>query len=104
MYEQSTYSLLQPVLGTKLTLKSQKTGIIYDATDEQSLLVVGSTDNIDIKDKYRNTIRYTAYDPINPKVRLDDGCPECQRKIVSYQWLGDNKKTIYVCLCGAQWI
>lgn len=103
-YEQSTYSLLKPVLGVKLTLKSDKTGIIYKATDEQTLLIKGSTSNIDIKDKYRNTIKSTAYDPINPKIKIDNGCSECGRKVVSYQLLGEHRTAVYVCLCGALWV
>jgi len=53
--------------------------------------------------KFKSTLLVTAYDPINPRIRIDKGCENCGRKVINYQSLGEEKRIYYVCLCGNQW-
>ena len=103
-YENDSLSLLVPNLnGNDLIYISLETGKLYKPNDEQTLLTSGGSEHPDIFSKFKNTITYTAQDPINPKIKLDNGCPNCSTKVVSYQRLGEYKTNIYQCLCGTTW-
>ena len=94
-----TLTLLSEITtGDTLKFKSDKTGTEYDARPEDTMLV--SEENTEQSAKYINVKMVAAFDPINPKVRLPDGCEKCGRKIVSMLRLGDEKKVVYVCICG----
>lgn len=101
MYEKDTYSLLEPILGDRLMLKSIKTGKEYVANDEQTLLIHGNTSNIDFAKKYQNSVMYGAYDVTN--LMVDGPCPGCERIKVTCQMFGDDKLAIFSCLCGISW-
>lgn len=100
-YEPYTYSLLEPILGDEFILKSLKTGKEYKATDEQTMLIIGDTRNIDPKKKYANSVRYGPYDITN--LMVNGPCPECKRVKVTCQMFGDDKAAVFSCLCGAIW-
>jgi len=103
-YDDETYSLLEEVTsGSKLQFRSRKTGKPRPALPEHTLLASGGVGRELYSSKYQNTLKVTAYDPTNPKIRLHQGCEKCNRKIVSYQRLGENKTMYYVCLCGNSW-
>jgi len=101
-FDKYSQTLLTPITKDKLKFISKSTGVIYNATDEDTLLVSESV-SVDISSKYKNAIRTTAHEPINPYKILDKGCEKCSRKVVKYQRLGDSKKVITVCLCGNIW-
>lgn len=93
--------LLEPnPIGNKLNYKCDKCGELIEANDESTLLMNEDLTASDRVDKYKNTIKTTAYDTISAKKFIPDGCPKCKRTVVSYQLLGENKKMVVVCLCG----
>lgn len=101
-YCPKTGSLLTPVTdGSKLRFKSEKIGTMYDATPESTLLLEESAEEVGGIGKFRNTLLVTAYNPTNPRMLAE--CHNCGRKVVSYQRLGPQKKTVLVCLCGMRW-
>lgn len=99
-FDPDTQTLLEPVTvgGTPLTWRSTKTGAIYPSSPEDTLLASENVGEINIPSKYKNTIKVTAYDPVNPF--MNHPCVKCKRQIVRFQRLGAEKKVIYVCLCG----
>jgi len=104
LYDENTGNLVEPILsGNRLEYKNPRTGNIQVANDEQTLVMHGVTSNVSVQDKYRNTVKTTAHNPVNPRIRLDNGCPICGRLVVSYQRLGERQQVVYVCLCGAYW-
>lgn len=86
----------------KLMFKSSKLGTIYEAQPEHTMLASESVGELHSISKYKNTLSVSAYDPINPRERIE-GCEKCGKKIVSLQRLGDEKRVVYSCLCGNQW-
>ncbi len=102
-FDINTQALLEPVTVGDLKFKSIKTGVIFDAEPDDTLLIGGSIGEVDILGKYQNTIRATAYDSINPLTKLPNGCPKCKRLVVRFQRLGAEKRVVYVCLCGHSW-
>lgn len=95
-------SLLEEVTTQdKLFFKSNKTGAIYEAGPENTMLASEESGEIHSVLKFQSALRVTAYDPTNP--RAYNPCTKCKRQIVSYQRLGDEKKTVYVCVCGHRW-
>lgn len=92
-------SLLEPNPGNKLRYKCTKCGQITDADDISTLLTSEDLTASDRTDKFRHAISTTAFDPISSKKFVPEGC-ECGRTILSYQLLGDKKKSVTVCLCG----
>jgi hypothetical protein len=86
-----------------LSFKSLKTGNEYAASAENTLLASEERSQTYNLTRYRNTLKTTAYDTTNPRVRLEKGCENCSRKIVSYQRLGLEKKIFYACICGNSW-
>jgi DNA-directed RNA polymerase subunit M/transcription elongation factor TFIIS len=98
-----TYMLLEEITtGNKLQFKSPKIGTIYDASDKDTLLFSEGLTEQNVR-KYKNTLRVSAFNPINPRYLLKDGCTKCKRKIVSFQRLGEEKLVVYVCICGNTW-
>ncbi len=102
-FDIGTQALLEPVTTGELKFMSMKTGAIFNAGPDDTLLVSESIGEVDILGKYQNTIRTTAYDSTNPRVKIDGGCPKCKRLVVSFQRLGTEKKVVYVCSCGYSW-
>jgi DNA-directed RNA polymerase subunit M/transcription elongation factor TFIIS len=99
-----SYTLLEEITsGNVLKFKSPKTGTVYEATPENTMLASEEVGEIHSVSKYKNTLKVSAYDPINPRIRLADGCENCGRKVVSYQRLGAEKRVFFACLCGKQW-
>lgn len=99
-----TLMLLEEITNQdKLLFKSNKTGTIYAASDEHTLLVNESTSELQSISKYKQTLMVTAYSPINPKKRIPGGCEKCNRKIVSFQRLSEENRVVYVCICGFMW-
>lgn len=99
-----TYMLLEEITSEdKLLFKSNKTATIYEAAPEYTMLVSENISELQSISKYKNTLKVSAYDSINPRERLASGCEKCQRKIVSLQRLGAEKKVIYSCICGNIW-
>lgn len=95
---------LEPVTtGAKLEFKSAKVGTRYEAKPENTMLASAEVGKIHSVSKYKNTLKFAAYDKTNPRVRLDNGCEKCGRKVVSYQRLGEMKQVFYTCICGNQW-
>ncbi len=96
-------TLLTPLTdGSKLRFKSDKTGAIYEGNDSHTLLAGEGTGDINSTSKYKNTLSTSAYNPINCRERLENGCPKCQRKVLTLQRIGAKKKVVYSCLCGNQ--
>lgn len=96
-----TYTLLEELTADTLKFKSIKTGFIYDSKPENTLLA--SESNVyNGLNKYKNTMKTAAFDPVNPRVELPEGCPSCKRKVVSMQRLGPQKKVVYSCICSYQ--
>lgn len=85
----------------KLMFKSDKTGNIYEASDENTMLVSESSSELQSISKFKQTLNVTAYSDINPRIREE--CQNCKRKIVSFQRLGEENRVVYVCLCGNTW-
>ncbi len=102
-FDSNTQALLEPVTVGDLKFKSTKTGVIFNAEPDDTLLVNESIGEVDILGKYKNTIRSTAYDPINPIAKIPGGCSQCKRLVVRFQRLGVKKEVVYVCLCGHSW-
>ena len=99
-----SYMLLTEITSQeKLQFKSNKTGTVYEANPENTLLASEEGSELESISKFKNTLKVTAYDPTNPRERIEGGCDKCKRKIVSLQRLGDDKRVVYVCLCGQQW-
>jgi DNA-directed RNA polymerase subunit M/transcription elongation factor TFIIS len=98
-----SYTLLD-VSTTNGTLKfiSPTTKAQYPARAEDTLLfqtVGGANAN----NRYEIALHYTPYTPVNPRIIIAEGCPNCKSKLVSFQRIGEQKKMIYVCLCGHKW-
>jgi DNA-directed RNA polymerase subunit M/transcription elongation factor TFIIS len=89
--------------GNKLEFISQKVGTRYAATPEHTLLASSEINELNATSKYKNALKFAAYDATNPRVRLEKGCEKCGTKVVSYQRLGESKQVFYTCLCGNQW-
>jgi hypothetical protein len=87
----------------KLLFKSNKTGTIYEASPEHTMLASEGVSELQSASKYKNTLKVSAFDPINPRERIADGCEKCRKKVVSLQRLGDDKRVIYSCVCGNSW-
>jgi DNA-directed RNA polymerase subunit M/transcription elongation factor TFIIS len=102
---EKSYMLLEEITNTngKLQFKSSKTGTVYDARPEDTMLASEEKSSVYTVTKFRNTLEVTAFDPTNPRVRLDKGCEKCGRKVVSYQRLSAEKKIFYACYCGNQY-
>lgn len=99
---QTSLSLLEEVTTQdKLLFKSSKTGTVYEATPESTLLASEEIGETQSTSKFQNALRVTAYDPVNPKVR--NPCTKCGRQVVSFQRLGEEKRVVHVCLCGHRW-
>ncbi len=95
-------SLLDEVTSQdELHFKSNKTGTVYKANPENTMLASEETGEINSVLKFQNALKVTAFDPTNP--RMHNPCSACGRQIVSYQRLGDEKRTVYVCVCGNRW-
>lgn len=100
----TTLSLLEEITSENaLMFKSRKTGEIFKANPESTMLASKEEGEIYSVSKYRNTLNVSAYNPINPRERVKNGCRKCGRKIVSFQRLGENAKTFYTCICGNFW-
>jgi len=96
-----TYNILTPIThGQTLLFKSDKSGTVYEALPENTLLASENTSELDSIYKFTNTLSVAAYSSINARERLAEGCPKCKRKVVSFQRLGEEQKVIFVCLCG----
>lgn len=102
-FDETTGALLTPILEANELLLRSPTGKIMSASPYDTLLAKISNENIDPRRKYKNTIMYMAKDPVNPKKIIEEGCPNCSRKLVSYQIIGDEAIAIHGCLCGATW-
>lgn len=100
-FDPDTQTLLEPVTVGKLKFRSIRTGATYDAKPENTLLASNSEGQVDVMSKYKNTIKFTAYEPINPCINIP--CPKCKRSITRFQRLSETKKVIHVCLCGHKW-
>jgi DNA-directed RNA polymerase subunit M/transcription elongation factor TFIIS len=101
---ETSLSLLEEVTSQdKLYFKSNKTGTVYEGTPESTMLASEEVGEINSVLKFRNALNVTAYDPVNPRVRVTCPNPKCGRKIVSFQRLGDEKRVVFVCLCGHRW-
>lgn len=102
-FDPHTQSLLEPVTpgSGELKHRSFRTGALYDTTSEDTLLASGGDSQVDVMSKFKNTIRVTAYEPINPYIHAP--CANCSRQLVRYQRLGDSKLSVHVCICGNTW-
>src|SRR5271170_3491038 len=95
--------LLDPITSQeKLVFKTNKTGAIYEAKPEYTLLASEGIGELQSISKYKNTLKVSPYDAINSRERIPDGCEKCSRKIVSLQRLGDGKRVVFTCVCGFQ--
>ena len=104
MFDPTSNSLMSPNLhGKNLVYKSIQTGKTVNATDDQTLLMSGTSENLDTKNKYKNIIRYAAFNPTISRKRLENGCSTCGRKVITYQRLGVQETIIHHCICGAIW-
>lgn len=102
-FDQDTQRLLVPNTGdTQLSFNTLGTSAIHPATATDTLLVSEGSGGSDVFSKYKNTINTTAYEPINPFAE-NVSCPECKRKRVRFQRLGEQKTAVYVCICGHVW-
>lgn len=96
-----TWMLLSEITSQdKLIFKSDKTGNLYEAKPEHTMLASEDMGELPIF-MFKNALHVAAYTPINPKAR--NPCKKCNRQVVSYMRLGEEKKVIYVCLCGHRW-
>jgi len=92
--------LLEEITTTgKLSFHCNKCGEKYDAKAEDTILASEDLGAADSTAKFKHSIRTTAYDPTNPHIKYP--CDSCGHQVVSYQLLGDQKKIVYVCLCGS---
>lgn len=97
-----TGMLLEEITQNQLLFKSSKVGTVYEATPEDTLLVsegIGELGN----EKYVSTLAVAAFNPINSRVEIKEGCAKCGRKVVSLQRLGEEQRAIYSCLCSHSW-
>jgi ribosomal protein S27E len=100
-FDPATQSLLEPVTVGELKYKSIRTGALFDAKADDTLLASSNEGQVDVMDKFKNTIRTTAYEPVNPYMHTP--CPKCNRQLVRFQRLGDAKTVVHVCICGHIW-
>jgi DNA-directed RNA polymerase subunit M/transcription elongation factor TFIIS len=98
-------SLLYEVTsGPVLQLKSLRTGQMFEAKAEHTLTDNEDAGELTTNSRWRNSLANAGADPVNPLMRLDDGCPKCHTKVVAYRQFGENKKVFYICQeCGNQW-
>jgi DNA-directed RNA polymerase subunit M/transcription elongation factor TFIIS len=84
--------------GTQLQFKCGKCGEIYQAKPEDTLLASEEVGAASFTSKFKYSIRTTAFDPTNPKIKRP--CDKCGQQITTYQRMGEKKKLIVVCDCG----
>lgn len=100
----NTGSILTPIVsGPVLQFKSDKIGTIFPALPEHTLLVNEGVEELQNISRFKNTLDAGAFNPINPRVRFDEGCKKCKRKVVSFQRLGEEQRATYTCYCGYIW-
>ena len=100
-FDPHTQSLLEPVPVGDLKHRSIRTGAIFDASAEDTLLASGGDGQVDVMKKYKNPIKHMAYDPVNPSMNLP--CPKCKRALTKFRQFGDNKRVVHACICGYIW-
>lgn len=82
----------------KLVFKCFKDGQIYEANAFQTRLVAEDYEASESSAKFENAITYAPYDNTIPWV--ENKCEKCERTLVKMLRLGEQKKVVYVCLCG----
>ena len=104
-YFDDTGSLISEVTtGPTLKLKSLRTGQMFEAKPEHTLTDNEDAGELTTNSRWRNSLANAGADPINPLIRLPDGCANCKTKIVAYRQFGENKKVFYICpTCDNQW-
>lgn len=98
-----TKMLLEDVTnGDALMFKASKTGNMYAAKPEHTMLASENMGDLQNASKFKNALHNLAFDRINARTEID-GCEKCGRKIVSYTRLGAEKRIFYACVCGHHW-
>ena len=98
-FDENNLSLLYPITSdNELKFKSNKTGETYNAKPEDTLLMGEEIGTGYSMTKYKAAITSIAHDPTNS--RIEKECPKCKNAVLSFALFGDEKKTIYACLCG----
>jgi DNA-directed RNA polymerase subunit M/transcription elongation factor TFIIS len=72
----------------------------FTSKPEDTLRFTEKFDKKESESKYAVLLKNAAFDNCNP--RMENPCPKCDEKIVSYIVVGDDMKLIYVCRCGNQ--
>jgi len=102
-----TGSLLYEITtGPTLKFKANRTGQVVEAKPEYTLTDNEDAGELTTNSRWRNALANAGTDPVNPLIRLDDGCAKCKTKVVAFRQLGDEKKVFYSCPnldCLHQW-
>lgn len=103
-FDEDGYGFLRELTtGTKLKFRNDMTGAEYDADPSNTILASEETGESRDMLKHANSLRHTPYDPVNIAIEIPGGCKKCGRRTVRMQQLGEQKKAVYVCLCGNDW-
>lgn len=89
--------------GAQLMFRNDATGATYPALPVNTLLASEETGERRQILKHVNSLKNTSYDAVNIGIEVPGGCHECGRTVVRMQQLGEQKKAVYVCLCGRRW-
>jgi DNA-directed RNA polymerase subunit M/transcription elongation factor TFIIS len=96
-----TRMLLEDVTnGDKLMFKAPKTGNLYEAKPEHTLLAGENIGDLQNARKFKNALANLSFDPVN--ARDTSGCPKCKRIVVACMRIGEAKKVFHGCVCGHQ--
>jgi len=103
-FDGKTYGLLVERINAEGELEFvSPEGEVHRPTKAQTMLLSNDFSDIASVSKYKNSIRATPYDAVNPREYVAEGCKKCGNKVVSFQLLGETKKKVRVCMCGHKW-
>lgn len=103
-FDEDGYGILREITnGPVLKFRNEMTGAEYVAEPSNTLLASEETGESRDMLKHANSLRHTPFDCVNIAIEVPGGCRECGRRTVRMQQLGEQKKAVYVCLCGNRW-
>jgi hypothetical protein len=92
--------------GPVLKFKATRTGQVFEADPQYTMTSNSDTGELTTDSRWRSALTNAGTDPINPLIRLADGCSKCKTKVVAFRQLGPEKKVFYSCPntdCLYQW-
>jgi DNA-directed RNA polymerase subunit M/transcription elongation factor TFIIS len=103
-FDEDGYGILRELTtGPQLKFRNEMTGAEYLADPSNTILASEETGESRDMLKHANSLRHTPFDSVNIAIEVAGGCTKCGRRAVRMQQLGEQKKAVYVCLCGYDW-